>query len=352
MTLVDLDTALAERGRYYPPVPTFTGAFVGGILATNAAGAATFKYGTTRDWARALTVVLANGDVLDIERGRTRAHEDGFFEIVLSDRTVRVPVPRYRMPDVPKVSAGYFAAAGMDLIDLFIGSEGTLASSRPPPRTAGTAGRMSRVRAVRRSRCGAGLRRHACAPRADMAHARPARMDRRSSADARCLALLRETAPIARASRSRRPTRAAAALELPALTSGGRSADQPRPRARRSRHAADRFCRASASRRPRPRRIAAGMRASAAIALRGGARRRERASAARNRRSRIAKKPRGRPIVPFERSQKLPSTERSRPPRRGSRDTSPTATCTRTSSRARWTMWNRARWRSRSSAAR
>jgi D-lactate dehydrogenase (cytochrome) len=30
------------------------------------------------------------------------------------------------MPDVPKRSAGYFAAPGMDLIDLFIGAEGTL----------------------------------------------------------------------------------------------------------------------------------------------------------------------------------------------------------------------------------
>ena len=107
-------------------MPTFTGAFVGGVVATNAAGAATFKYGTTRDWVHALTVVLANGDVLDIERGQTLAHPDGFFEIVLSDRTVRVPVPRYRMPNVPKTSAGYFAAPGMDLIDLFIGSEGTL----------------------------------------------------------------------------------------------------------------------------------------------------------------------------------------------------------------------------------
>ena len=35
----------------------------------NAAGAATFKYGTTRDWVRALTVVLPGGDVLDVERG-------------------------------------------------------------------------------------------------------------------------------------------------------------------------------------------------------------------------------------------------------------------------------------------
>jgi D-lactate dehydrogenase (cytochrome) len=126
VTLVDLDTALARAGKYYPPVPTFTGAFAGGIVATNAAGAATFKYGTTRDWVRALTVVLANGDVLDLERGRTIADADGEFEIVLSDRIARVRVPRYRMPAVPKLSAGYFAAPGMDLVDLFVGSEGTL----------------------------------------------------------------------------------------------------------------------------------------------------------------------------------------------------------------------------------
>jgi D-lactate dehydrogenase (cytochrome) len=126
VTLVDLDAALAAAGRYYPPTPTFTGAFVGGTVATNAAGAATFKYGTTREWVVALTVVLPNGEVLDIERGSTRAGPDGTFEIILSDRTVTVPVPRYRMPDVPKTSAGYFAAPHMDLIDLFIGSEGTL----------------------------------------------------------------------------------------------------------------------------------------------------------------------------------------------------------------------------------
>jgi D-lactate dehydrogenase (cytochrome) len=95
-------------------------------VATNAAGAATFKYGTTRDWIRALTVVLPNGEALDIERGETTADADGQFEIGLSDRTVRFRVPRYTMPKVPKVSAGYFAAPGMDLIDLFIGSEGTL----------------------------------------------------------------------------------------------------------------------------------------------------------------------------------------------------------------------------------
>src|SRR5689334_9606090 len=56
--LAELDAALARAGKHYPPAPTFTGAFVGGTVATNAAGAATFKYGTTRDWVRGLTVVL------------------------------------------------------------------------------------------------------------------------------------------------------------------------------------------------------------------------------------------------------------------------------------------------------
>src|SRR5438876_1163503 len=125
VTLVELDAALARAGKRYPPVPTFTGAFVGGIVATNAAGAATFKYGTTRDWVRAITVVLPNGDVLDVERGSTLA-EDCVFELELSDRTATIPAPRYQLPHVPKVSAGYFAAPNMDLIDLFIGSEGTL----------------------------------------------------------------------------------------------------------------------------------------------------------------------------------------------------------------------------------
>ena len=126
VTLADLDAALRNAGKYYPPVPTFMGAFVGGTIATNAAGAATFKYGTTRDWVQAITVVLPSGEALDIERGQVLAHQDGYFEIESGRRTIRVPVPSYRAPQVSKLAAGYAAAPGMDLIDLFIGSEGTL----------------------------------------------------------------------------------------------------------------------------------------------------------------------------------------------------------------------------------
>jgi len=126
VTLAELDAVLSRTGRYYPPVPTFTGATIGGIVATNAAGAATFKYGTTRDWVEALTVILPTGDVLDVVHGDVRAHPDGYFDFHLASGSVRVPIPQYRMPSLPKLSAGYFAAAGMDLIDLFIGAEGTL----------------------------------------------------------------------------------------------------------------------------------------------------------------------------------------------------------------------------------
>jgi D-lactate dehydrogenase (cytochrome) len=125
--LKTLQAHLAAHGRYYPPVPIWDGAFIGGTIATNAAGAATFKYGTTRRWVEGLLVVLADGSVLDLRRGAITASPDGWFEIESpSGDVARVPVPRYTMPAVPKLSAGYFAAPGMDLIDLFIGSEGTL----------------------------------------------------------------------------------------------------------------------------------------------------------------------------------------------------------------------------------
>jgi D-lactate dehydrogenase (cytochrome) len=121
-----LQELLHQGGQWYAPSPTYTGAFAGGVVATNAAGASTFKYGTTRTWTEGLTIVLACGHVLDITRGDVMANTAREFQIdcPCGRRTLRHG--SYQMPDVPKVSAGYFAAPGMDLIDLFIGAEGTL----------------------------------------------------------------------------------------------------------------------------------------------------------------------------------------------------------------------------------
>jgi D-lactate dehydrogenase (cytochrome) len=120
-----IQETLAARGAWFPPVPTFTGAFAGGIVATNAAGAATFRHGSVRRWVDAIDVVLASGSTLTIRRGETRA-TDGRLRLPIEDAAIDVPVPTYRVPHVDKVSAGYHAAPDMDLLDLFIGSEGTL----------------------------------------------------------------------------------------------------------------------------------------------------------------------------------------------------------------------------------
>jgi D-lactate dehydrogenase (cytochrome) len=127
VSVAELQSALNRMGRYYPPVPTFEGAFIGGTVATNAAGAATFKYGTTRRWIEAVTVVLADGSVVRARRGDVIASPDGLFEFQYPSGVIRrVPVPTYAMPPVPKLSAGYYAHEKMDLVDLFVGAEGTL----------------------------------------------------------------------------------------------------------------------------------------------------------------------------------------------------------------------------------
>jgi D-lactate dehydrogenase (cytochrome) len=122
-----LQSVLAPSGWFFPPVPTYQQAMLGGAVSTNAGGAATFKYGVTRQWVHGLRLLLFNGDLLEIERGQATARRGESFSIRLSTgELLQVPVPDYRLPDLKKISAGYYAADPIDLVDLFVGSEGTL----------------------------------------------------------------------------------------------------------------------------------------------------------------------------------------------------------------------------------
>lgn len=125
--LQDLQRFADSHGLIYPPDPTERSCYLGGTIATNASGSRTFKYGPTRNYVKRLKVVLATGEMLDIRRGDTKAEPNGRIALTLSSgRTLEAQLPSYRMPQTRKHASAYYVAPEMDLIDLFIGSEGTL----------------------------------------------------------------------------------------------------------------------------------------------------------------------------------------------------------------------------------
>lgn len=92
----DLKRAAAGEALTFAPDPTSEDeCTVGGAIACNASGARTFRYGATRRHVRALKVVLAGGELIELRRS-----------------------------DLEKNTVGYGFA--QDPIDWFIGSEGTL----------------------------------------------------------------------------------------------------------------------------------------------------------------------------------------------------------------------------------
>lgn len=89
--LMDIYEYVEPKGYFYAPDPGEKSATIGGNIATNAGGMRAVKYGVTRDWVRALEVVLPNGEITQMGRK------------VVKDTT------------------------GYSLKNLIIGSEGTLA---------------------------------------------------------------------------------------------------------------------------------------------------------------------------------------------------------------------------------
>jgi len=123
---LDLQRAADAERLLYPPDPTERSCFLGGNVATNASGARTFKYGPTRNYIERLKIALANGDLIDLRRGDLHANDRLIGLPLPSGNMIEAQLPSYEMPRVRKHASGYYIKPGMDLIDLFIGSEGTL----------------------------------------------------------------------------------------------------------------------------------------------------------------------------------------------------------------------------------
>ena len=109
----------------YPVDPTESTAQIGGTVATNASGSRSLRFGPTRTHVSGLRVVLMDGSVLDLQRGQAVSDKGLPFRVEKNGRITEIPAPSYPWPTV-KNAAGYCSRLPLDLLDLFIGSEGTL----------------------------------------------------------------------------------------------------------------------------------------------------------------------------------------------------------------------------------
>lgn len=123
--LSDFQKEIDANDLFYPPDPTEQECFIGGTVATNASGAKTFKYGSTRKFVEELSVVLPSGETLHLKRGVQKADGHNLKLLTESGQEIKISIPEIKMPNV-KNASGYFCKPGMDAVDLFIGSEGTL----------------------------------------------------------------------------------------------------------------------------------------------------------------------------------------------------------------------------------
>ncbi len=120
ITLEEMDRALETHNLFFASKPGYMKGQLGGAVATNASGPRTFSYGATRDAVLGLHICLPNGDLARLKRGE-HSIENGSFSI----GEFEIQAPMYDLP-IEKNMCGFYSSPDMDLIDLFIGSEGVL----------------------------------------------------------------------------------------------------------------------------------------------------------------------------------------------------------------------------------
>ncbi len=146
VVLDQLNAFLKPHGLFFPPaVSTATRATLGGMIATDASGKGSRRYGRTSDHVDALDVVLSDGSDLTV-RPLTRPELDAVIARggiageahaeVLRIVTEHADLIRDTFPDMNRGLTGYNLQGvtrpdgAFDLVRLLAGSEGTLAFTR------------------------------------------------------------------------------------------------------------------------------------------------------------------------------------------------------------------------------
>ncbi|HKN66021.1 MAG TPA: FAD-binding oxidoreductase [Gemmatimonadaceae bacterium] len=131
----EVNRAVAAHGLRFPVDPS-SGAFctIGGMVSTNAAGSHSLAFGATRPWVRSLRCVFEDGTIAIVRRGaeppRHVPSVERFLSLAHPAIVSAEEIDRARHRGVRKESSGYATfeyARSYQLVDLLVGSEGTLA---------------------------------------------------------------------------------------------------------------------------------------------------------------------------------------------------------------------------------
>jgi FAD/FMN-containing dehydrogenase len=136
IVLKDLNQSLAPAGVFFPIDPASGNlCTLGGMIATNAAGAHGLRYGATKDHVVSLDVVLSTGERVTIDGPEKEALHPAVSRLHHSLEDLLLPhraLITSRFPRVAKNSSGYnlvdaIAGKTIDVRKILVGSEGTLA---------------------------------------------------------------------------------------------------------------------------------------------------------------------------------------------------------------------------------
>lgn len=124
----DVDRAARAAGLFLPPLPSSADrCTIGGMIANNAAGARSLRYGAIREWVDALDVVLATGDRWSVTPTSAPPPPLARFRWTAEIGPDQLPAG---WPRVRKNSSGYALdryLATRSPVQILAGSEGTLA---------------------------------------------------------------------------------------------------------------------------------------------------------------------------------------------------------------------------------
>ena len=88
----------AAPEQFFPTDPTEASACLGGMAACNASGARSYAYGPMRPHVTGLHVALADGDLLELHRGRAHADARHLSLVTAGGRALELGLPGYTMP--------------------------------------------------------------------------------------------------------------------------------------------------------------------------------------------------------------------------------------------------------------